>query len=241
PELLDGLARSFRVITFDNRGTGLSDKPEAPTTIAQMADDVAGLLDALGIARAHVFGISMGGMIAQELALRHPEKVAGLVIGCTNCGAPVSVPASQETVGLLMIPEGMDLREAARRGWAAAYTPEFIAASQEYLEAAMERALANPTPLATRTSQMQAIIAWNSHERLGQLRAPTLIVTGDRDVLVPPENSRILNERIAGSRLHVIPDAAHVFTSSHPEESVAVVTEFLTAVGAQSTAEAAGA
>src|SRR5215218_2271434 len=80
PEFLDGLARSFRVIAFDNRGTGLSDKPEGSTTVAQMADDGVGLLDALDIPRAHVMGISMGGMIAQELALRHPERVVGLVL-----------------------------------------------------------------------------------------------------------------------------------------------------------------
>src|SRR5829696_7534236 len=123
PEFVEGLARSFRVITFDNRGTGLSDKPEGPVTIAQMADDAVGLLDALEIERSHLMGISMGGMIAQEVALRHPGKVIGLVLGCTNCGAPVSVPASQETLGLLMIPEGMEAREAARRAWPCAFTP----------------------------------------------------------------------------------------------------------------------
>jgi pimeloyl-ACP methyl ester carboxylesterase len=238
PEFLEGLARTFRVITLDNRGTGLSDRPDAPVSIARMADDAVAVLDALGIDRAHVLGISMGGMIAQEVALHHPERVIGLVLGCTNCGAPVSVAASQETIALLVIPEGMDPREAGRRGWAAGYTPEFIAANQHVLEGMLNRTLANPTPIATRNHQMAAIRAWSSHERLHQIAIPTLIITGDRDILVPSENSRILHERIAGSRLHIIPDAAHVFPSSHPEESVRTVTEFLQAV---STAEAAGA
>jgi pimeloyl-ACP methyl ester carboxylesterase len=230
PELVEELARAFQVITFDNRGTGQSDKPDEPYTLAMLADDAAGLLDALDIASAHVFGVSMGGMIAQEFALRHPGKVRGLVLGCTNCGAPVSVPASQETVSLLMIPEGMDPRAAAERTWPAVHTPEFIAANRELLLESMERALVHPTPLYARNRQMQAIGTWNSHERLAQLTAPALIITGDRDVLIPPQNSNILHERIRGSRLHIIPDAGHSFTSSHPEEAARVVTEFLASV-----------
>jgi 3-oxoadipate enol-lactonase len=230
PELVESLARSFQVITFDNRGTGQSDQPDEPYSLAMMADDAAGLLDALGIASAHVFGVSMGGMIAQEFALRHPGKVRGLVLGCTHCGAPVSIPAGQETVSLLMIPEGMDPREAAERTWPAVHTPEFIASNRDLLLEGMERALQHPTPLYARNRQMQAIQAWNSHERLSQLTAPTLVLTGDRDVLIPSQNSNILHERIAGSRLHIIPDAAHSFTSSHPEEAARAVTEFLNSV-----------
>jgi pimeloyl-ACP methyl ester carboxylesterase len=237
-EFLDGLARSFRVITFDNRGTGQSDKPETPTTIPQMADDAAALLDALGIERAHVIGISMGGMIAQEMALRHPTKINGLVLGCTNCGRPAAVTAAPEVVGLLAFPPEMDPREAARRARPASYTPEFITANDAFLEEMLERAFQNPTPPATRLRQMEAIQSWGACDRLDQLTMPVLIVTGDRDVLVPPENSRILQERIAGSRLHVIPDAAHVFFNSHPKESVQVVTEFLQSVSAPSAAGA---
>ncbi|MER3420674.1 MAG: alpha/beta hydrolase [Chloroflexota bacterium] len=237
PELIQGLARSFQVIAFDNRGTGQSDHPDEPWTLAQMADDAAALLDALAVPRAHVFGLSMGGMIAQEMALRHPRRVLGLVLGCTNCGAPVSVPASPEVIQLLMIPEGMDPREAARRAWPASYTPEFIAAHRDILEQTLERSLAHPTPLKTRRFQMEAIRAWSSHERLHQITAPTLIITGDRDLLIPPENSRILHERIAGSRLHVIPGAAHNFAGSHPEETVRVVTEFLRTVLATAPAD----
>jgi 3-oxoadipate enol-lactonase len=237
PELLAGLARSFRVIAFDNRGTGQSDHPDTPWTLAQMADDAAALLDALAVPRAHVFGLSMGGMIAQELTLRHPHRVLGLVLGCTNCGAPLSVPAAPEVVQLLMVPEGMDPREAARRAWPASYTPEFIAAHRDILEQTLDRVLAHPTPPKTRRFQMEAIRAWSSHERLHQLTAPTLIITGDRDVLIPPENARILHERIAGSRLHVIPGAAHNFAGSHPDETVRLVTEFLREVSATVAAD----
>ncbi|MHB8574789.1 MAG: alpha/beta fold hydrolase [Dehalococcoidia bacterium] len=230
PEFVEGLARSFRVITFDNRGAGDSDKPDAPYSIAQLADDAAGLLEATGIDRAHVMGISMGGMIAQEVALRHQRKVLGLVLGCTNCGAPNSIAAEPEILNLLMIPEDMDPREAVRRSRPASYTPEFIAANGDLLDAIMERSLAHPTPLYARNRQMMAIREWNSHDRLDQITAPTLIIAGDQDVLVPPGNANILHERIKGSRLHIIPGAAHVFPGSHPEETVRSVTEFLQTV-----------
>jgi len=236
PAFLEGLARSFRLITFDNRGTGRSDTRDEPVTLARLADDGVAVLDALGVARAHVMGISMGGMIAQELALRHPERVLGLVLGCTNVGVPLSQVASQETLALLFPPAGVDPREAARYAWRVGYTDAFIAANQALLESVLDRALEHPTPLFTRMRQSEAVREWQSHDRLGGLTAPTLIITGDRDILVPPENSQILHERIAGSRLEVIKDAAHVFPSSHPEETVGLVTEFLQAVRAPAAA-----
>src|SRR5262249_23006769 len=101
------------------------------------------------------------------------------------------------------------------------------------LEVMIDRVLVHPTPVATRARQMEAIQSWTgSHDRLHELSAPTLIITGDRDVLILPENARILHQRIAGSRLHVIEDAAHMFHHSHPEETVQVVTEFLSSRGA---------
>lgn len=232
PEFVDGLAESFRVITFDNRGTGQSEAASAPYTMADMADDAVGVLEKLGIERAHVMGLSMGGMIAQEVALRHPRRVRGLVLGCTNSGAPLSVAAPQESVALLMPPEGMSPEDAARRAWPVVQTPEFIAANPELMEASLTRAMQHPTPLQTRHYQMGAVMTWGTADRLTEIAAPTLIITGDRDVLIPPENSRILHERIPGSRLEVIPDAAHGFTTSHPAETVALVTEFLSEVSA---------
>lgn len=230
PEFVEGLAESFQVITFDNRGTGESDQPDAPYSIAGMADDGVGLLNELGIERAHVVGISMGGMIAQELALRHPERVAGLVLGCTNCGGTDSVSASEEIIQLLAIPPDMDRREAVRRGWPAGFTDEFIAGNEALLWQQAERSLVNPTPLYARDRQMAAIQEWGSGDRLGEVQIPTLVITGDLDQLVPPENSRIIQERIAGSRLEVVEGAAHSFPTSHPEEAVRLMTAFLRAI-----------
>jgi 3-oxoadipate enol-lactonase len=238
PEYVAGFTRTFRVITFDNRGTGQSDRFDGPTSIVEMADDAAGLLDALGIGRAHVMGTSMGGYIAQELALRHPEKIAGLALGCTTCGPPFRIAPSSEVLAMIT-PDagaGLDAREALRRAWPTQYTPEFIAASRDFLESVIDRVLAHPTPVATRARQMEAIRAWKgSHDRLRTMTAPTLIITGEHDVLIVPENARILHQRIVGSRLHMIKDAAHVFHHSHPEETVRVVTEFLSTCGARAS------
>ena len=234
PELVQALARSFRVVTFDPRGTGRSDKPEGPVTIPQLADDVACLLDALDCAPAHVFGVSFGGSVAQELALRHPASVAGLILGSTHCGAPVAVRGRRELLQPLMDPS-LDPREAARRIWAVQYPPAFIEANRELLETLLERALAHPTPVATRQHQSEAAAAWNSHERLHQLGVPTLIIAGGLDPLTPPANAHILHERIRGSRVHIIEDAAHNFFNSHPEETAQTVTAFVRAAASGAT------
>ena len=112
---LELLRSHFQVIRFSNRGTGLTDKPDAEYTIPMMADDAVGLLDELGIGKAHVMGISMGGTIAQELALGHPERVLGLVLGCTGCGAAHSVPAEPQAIVMLAATPGLSAVDWAKR------------------------------------------------------------------------------------------------------------------------------
>lgn len=126
-----------------------------------------------------------------------------------------------------MNPEAAADPRQARDMWPVWYPPEFIAFNNEFLEARIDRSLAHPTPLATRQRQMDAIAQWSSHERLHQLTAPTVILTGDRDRLVLPDNARILQQHIAGSRLHIISGAGHIFWHSHVEETVDVVMNFL--------------
>jgi 3-oxoadipate enol-lactonase len=123
PELVAGLARTFRMITFDNRGTGRSDQPDSPVSIVALADDAAALLNALGIARAHVLGVSMGGSIAQELALSHPERLAGLVLGCAYCGDTFGIPLDREGFAALRARAAGDPRTEARLMWPTTYTP----------------------------------------------------------------------------------------------------------------------
>jgi pimeloyl-ACP methyl ester carboxylesterase len=212
PEVVAGLARDFSVITFDNRGTGQSEKPDAAYSIEMFADDAAGVLDMLAIPRAHIFGVSMGGMIAQEFALRHPSRTAALILGCTTAGGTHSVPPPPESLKVLAAPrEGVAPEEVIRRGWPLSYTPEYIAANRDALEAAIPRVLRYPTPPFAFQRQFDATYTLNTWDRLPSIVAPTLVVTGARDVLIPAKNSELLASRIPGARLHLIANAGHGF------------------------------
>jgi pimeloyl-ACP methyl ester carboxylesterase len=224
---LQELRPHFRIIRFSNRGTGLSDRPAGPTTIAQMADDAAALLEAVGIPRAHVFGVSMGGMIAQEFALRHAGRLGGLVLGCTTPGGPRAATASPETIALLVPAPGLSREEQIRRAWPAICSPAFIESSLNFLEAMLAASLTNPTPIATLGQQMAAVQGHDTYGRLPQIKAPTLVLHGDLDLLVPPENGRILAERIPGAVLRLIPGAAHMFFWEQPEASAREIVQFL--------------
>ena len=226
------LRRHFRVIRFSNRGTGLTDKPNAEYTIRMMADDAAGLLGELGIDKTHVCGISMGGMIAQELVLNHAERVQGLVLGCTTPGWSKGVPPSQEVMALLMPTPGVSLEEQFRKAWPAIVTPEFVEREREFLEEMLRIGLENVTTMDTMMRQAAAIQAFDTYDRLPQIQAPTFVIHGDKDQLVSPQNGDILHERITGSTLRTVPGAAHMFFWEKPAESAQAIVEFLSSVPA---------
>jgi pimeloyl-ACP methyl ester carboxylesterase len=230
------LQAQFRTIRFSHRGTGTSDRLAGEITVRDLADDAAGLLTALGIEKAHVLGVSMGGMVAQELALNHPHRVQGLVLGCTGCGGSHShreggaVGAAPEVMALLTPQPDLSREEQVRRSWPAVTTPEFIESHREVMEERLRTSLINPTSIETSMRQMAAIQAFDSFDRLPQIDAPTLVLHGDRDVLVPIANAQILKDRIRGAELRIVPGAGHLFTWEFPEESAAAVVEFLTKV-----------
>jgi pimeloyl-ACP methyl ester carboxylesterase len=212
PELVAELARTFRVITFDNRGTGQSDKPDAPYSIAMFADDAAGLLGKLEVARAHIFGVSMGGMIAQEFALRHPGRTATLTLGCTTAGGTHAVPPPLESLKILTAPrEGVAPEELVRRSWPLTYTPKYIAENRAMLEAAIARLLKHPTPPFAFQRQLEGTYTLKTFDRLPQIKAPTLVVTGADDVLIPAKNSEIIAAQIPPAKLHIIAGVGHAF------------------------------
>ncbi len=229
---LERLRPHFQVIRFSNRGTGLTDKPGTPYTIPMMADDTAGLLAELGISRAHVFGVSMGGMIAQELVLNHPQRVQGLVLGCTTPGWSRGAPPSPEVTAALMPAPGLSREEQVRKSWPVISTPEFVEQEPEFLEEMLRLGLENATPVDALLRQMAAIQSFDAYDRLPQVQAPTLIIHGDKDALVPLRNAHILQERVAGSRLQVLPGAGHVFFWEFPGESADAIVRFLSAVPA---------
>ncbi|HZO81138.1 MAG TPA: alpha/beta fold hydrolase [Candidatus Binataceae bacterium] len=230
PALIADLARGFRTIVCDNRGTGRSDKPREEYSIPAMADDAAALLDALGIARAHVFGVSMGGMIAQELALNHPARVQTLTLGCTTAGGRNAVPAPPESMKILMAPRaGLSDADIIRRAWPLGYTEGYIRSHRDVLEAAITRVLQHPTPPYAYKLQLDSTFKFKTYDRLPQITAPTLVITGAEDVLIPARNSEIIAERIPGAQVHIIPGAGHQFFHEKREEFVAALTEFLRA------------
>jgi 3-oxoadipate enol-lactonase len=222
------LRAQYRTIALDNRGVGLSDVPAGPYPIALMASDAAAVLDAAGIEKAHVFGVSMGGMIAQEFALQYPHRVRSLVLGSTAAGGPTAVRAEPEV-----------LDQLTRRGlnpdeYAAAVNP-FIydsGTSRERIEEDMAlRKKWWPDP-AGYFAQFQGIIAWEAYSRLTEITAPTLVVHGETDQLVPPENGQLIAERIQGAKLVMIPRASHVLATDQPDAVHRAVFEFLSALQA---------
>ncbi len=202
-------APHFRVVVFDNRGVGESDVPPGPYTTAQMADDAAALLADLGIPKAHVLGVSLGGMIAQEMALLHPGQVERLVLGCTSPGGRLSVHPSPEAMAAFALAGEADPEADLRRMIPFLYTDACIRERPGEIEAFVRRRLANPAPREGYLAQLAAAVSHDASERLERIRAGTLVITGDADRLVGWENSLRIAGRIPGARLVVLPGAPH--------------------------------
>jgi 3-oxoadipate enol-lactonase len=219
PEELRG---DFDVIAYDHRGVGRSSRVEAPFTIADLARDAAGLLAALEVESAHVVGISMGGMVAQELALAHPERVRTLTLGCTYCGGPgSSLPAQRELGAAIM---SGDRERAVRTMWETNVSAGFAQDAEAYARfraAAEEYSVA----VAVMMEQLSAITGHDTSTRLGQLKMPTLVVHGTEDRIIPVENGRMVAGLIGGSRLEIWPDIGHLFFWELPERSAELVRE----------------
>ncbi len=213
------LAQHFHVILFDNRGTGHSTAPRGRFRVRDMADDAARVLDAAGVAKAHVFGISMGGMIAQELVLRHPHRVQSLVLAATFCShwrshKPKVAVAADLALAMLSV-----RRFGATRRLLV--SKDFFSRSPN----AFVRWFAQTTPARFRTivRQIGAVVRHETEKRLHEVRAPTLVVSGDADRLVPVENSRRIAELIPGARLVEFRGAGHAFPFEREDETIALV------------------
>ena len=227
--LVPQLAERHRVLTFDQRGSGWSDKPAQSYTMALYADDTARLMVALGIERTHVLGMSMGGMIAQEFALRHPERLNGLILGCTTPGGPNA--AKLESTARERTYETTDLpaEERARRLAEAGFTENFLDQHPEVLDAMIEARRQRPLDVEALQRRMAAIDAHDTFDRLGNIQAPTLVITGRPDNIVSADNSLILAERIPNARLEVLEPAGHLFWLEKPKETLDLVLAFLQA------------
>ena len=214
---MGALSTRHRVIAFDNRGVGRSDAPDQPYTIRMMAADTLGLMDALGIAGAHVVGVSMGGMIAQELALAHPDRVRSLHLGCTLARPDAYMLALNAAWREMRIGLGREPMLRALCLWL--FAPVTYAERPELVEAMLQNSLTNPYPqsLVGFLRQGEAITAHDTLERLSAIRCPTLVSVAEDDILVPPRFSREIAGRIPRAELQVVIGAAHGYFLERPD------------------------
>jgi len=224
---LTAFSKSYRVIAFDNRGSGRSGAPDEPCTTALMADDTVAILDRLGVESAHVLGVSLGGMIAQELALRHPGRVRTLQLHCTAARADRYVLALLDNLRMVRDRLGRELAQRAMALWLFAPTtfnerPEFI---DMLLYAASQQSY--PQSDAGFALQADAVLAHDALERLAAITCPTLVAVGEEDLLAPVRFSRELATAIPHAEFRTIPRAGHAFFWEQPAEFNALCLTFL--------------
>jgi 3-oxoadipate enol-lactonase len=223
---IEGLAPHFRVISFDNRCVGRTDQPQQPFTIADMADDTAALLDALEVESAHVFGVSLGGMVAQEVVLRHPHKVKRLVLACTHAGPRTATRAPEWAVQIFNESRDMPREAALRYSIPLLFSKKTVEEQPELVDEALRVMARNNQPKPSYLLQLGAVMMHDTFDRLPEIKHTTLVMTGTEDTLVDPGNSRLISERIPNARLVEFPETGHVFFTEKPDEVNRVLIDF---------------
>lgn len=224
---LPGLSASRTIIIFDNRGTGRSAKPDRMYSIKQMANDAVAVLDAAGVRRAHVFGYSMGSLIAQEIALNYPHRVKSLILGASTPGGAYGLVPSFQT-GLRMAMSGTaNWQQAMELIIPILYSEEFIREHPEEVAADTRIQLIYPTPGYAYHRQLEAITRHDTYNRLYRLAMPALVFAGDKDRMVVPENSKNLARQIPRAELVIVPGRGHFLPSEDPELTNRLILNFL--------------
>jgi pimeloyl-ACP methyl ester carboxylesterase len=219
------LERDFEVTIFDNRGVGRSSRAEPGYEIADLADDTAALVEALGHESMHVLGISMGGMVAQQLAVRHPGRIRTLTLGCTYSGGEGSALSPPEVFERLAASwRSGDRERALRTGWEVNVSERF-AANDEAYAAFRTAALDLPVPIPVIMGQLQAIGRHDVAGRLGEIDAPTLVIHGTDDQMLPVSNGHMIAERVPGARLEILDGVGHLFWVEEPERTATLLRE----------------
>lgn len=230
-KMIPGLAEYFQVISFDNRGSGQSDKPPGPYTAQMLAADVVGILDEFQMAKAHIMGHSMGGFIAQAMAIDYPERVDKLILSATNFGGPRHIPITPEAMAVLTDLSG-DPIERLRRGIVISCAPGFAERRPDVVEDWINFRIANPIDPVGYQAQLAIGLslipeAASFEHKLEAVSAPTLILFGEHDKVVPPGNAQLLAEKISDAHIEILADAGHFFPFEMPEEAISAVTRFL--------------
>ena len=219
-------SKNHQVILFDNRGTGRTDAPDIPYSIDMMATDLAGLLDFLEIQSAHIYGQSMGGMIAQQFAIRYPDRVRSLVLQCTTCGGSHSIPLKPSSrfdreMRLQMTPQ-----ELGRETLELCVTQTYIDKHPEISKMLIGDMAKQSEPVHGALRQSEAVRMFDCYDKLPEIKAPTLVLGGENDEAIPVENSRIIASRIPDSELVIFAGAGHILIEAGNEPR-AIIAEFL--------------
>ena len=225
---VDELARHFQVITFDNRGVGETTVPKEPFTIADMAADTAGLIEALGLGSANLFGISMGGLIAQTLALDFPDRVKKVALGCTSHGGKHAVQPEPDVMAALAKAGDPNIspEDGVRMNLPIMFSDKFIREEPQKIEDHVRMALKyRPTPEGA-MGQMKALSFFNVKKRLGDIKCPVLVIAGTQDRMMPPENVDLLADGIPGAERYMVEGAGHGFNIEKPDEVNSVLIDF---------------
>jgi len=230
PEMIKLLAERCTVITYDPRGTGQSEKPDTPYTMKMFAEDAAGLIKALKLAPTNVMGFSMGGSVAQVLALEHPEVVKSLILCCSSAsGGPRVLMKPESAAKFATIsnpPPGAPPDYDARVIVDLLYPPEYVAAHREEL-VHEEFYSEHPTPKETLNRMSTAMGTYTTYDKLHTINVPTLVMAGGKDAMVSAENSKVIVSRIAGSQLKIFPSAGHGLLKQYTKMAVAEILDFL--------------
>ncbi len=220
-------SRVYKVVAFDPRGAGRTDAPAIPYTIKMMADDLAGLLDVINIESAHIHGSSMGGMIAQELALHYADRVRSLILACTGFGWVHGVPANEPLQSVVKRMQSLPMEERIMERLRLNMSQEFIDNNPELIQRLVTKMMEHPASPQGQMGQMQADMSFDTYDRLPQIKAPTLVIHGEADRMIPVENARILASRIPGAELVTFKNMGHLFGFEAFEEVKPIILDFL--------------
>jgi pimeloyl-ACP methyl ester carboxylesterase len=222
------LSKYVKLIIYDNRGVGYSSKPDRPYTMDDFADDLEDLLNYLSIGKAFLWGVSMGGMIAMYFTYKNPDRVRGLILGETNFGIK-SVPPSKEALEILMQPpkSGLDKREMLIERMRVAFSREYFNKHRDEIEYLVNLRIRFEEDPKAYNNQLAAVLSFDFKDKLPSIRVPTLIVTGDEDYVVNPQNSYIMNQSIPNSKLIILRGAGHLAIIERAEDYNKVVLNFI--------------
>ncbi|MFK4084402.1 alpha/beta fold hydrolase [Kribbella sp. NPDC020789] len=223
-ELLSALAARFDIVAYDHRGIGRGDRADEPFTVADLADDAAAVIESVGWTDAHVFGISLGGMVAQELVLRHPETVRSIALGCTWAGGPRGV-ISETSRRMVDAIATRDVEHGLRTSFEANLSRRYAAAMPAAREIYRHRALSVKVPVPVVLMQWAAAQAHDTTSRLAAVDVPAVILHGTADAGIPVENALRLSEALPAARLELFEGAGHFFWWEDPERTAALLIE----------------